>query len=92
MHESIEELQCNDHSVTGDIVLVSHKFEEDEGLCLGNDDEKKIKPKKFHTRSEITKDVSATDELLLLASQKSEGNQGWYLKNDDEDNQINKSL
>ena len=47
-----------------------------------------IKPMKFHTRSK-SKDGSATDEPLLLASQKSEENQGWYLKNDEENNEIN---
>ena len=39
-----------------------------------------------------SKDGSAADEPLLLASQKSEGNQGWYLKSDDENNEINESL
>ena len=33
-----------------------------------------------------------SDEPLFLAPQKSEGNQGWYLKNDDENNEINESL
>ena len=37
------------------------------------------------------KDGSTTDELLL-ASQKSEENQGCYLGNDDENNEINESL
>ena len=35
---------------------------------------------------------TTTDEPLLLTSQKSEGNQGWYLKNDDKNNEINGSL
>ena len=38
------------------------------------------------------KDDSATDELFLLVSQKSEANQGWYLGNDNENNEINESL
>ena len=50
-----------------------------------------IKSMKFHTRIK-SKDGSATDVLLLLASQKSEGNQGWYLGNDDENNEINEIL
>ena len=37
------------------------------------------------------KDGSATDEPLLLASQKSKENQGWYLGND-KNNEINESL
>ena len=41
MHESIQELQSNDYSVTDDtLILVSQKFEDDKGLCVGNDDEK----------------------------------------------------
>ena len=39
-----------------------------------------------------SKGDSATDESLLLASQKSKGNQGWYLKNDNRNNEINESL
>ena len=42
MHESmsIQELHSNNDSVTDDmVILVSQKFEEDKGLCLGNDDE-----------------------------------------------------
>ena len=39
-----------------------------------------------------SKDGSATDKQLLLASQKSAENQGWYLENDDENNEINESL
>ena len=38
------------------------------------------------------KDDSATDEPFLLTSQKSEENQGWYLGNDDKNNEINESL
>ena len=38
------------------------------------------------------KDGSATDELLLLASQKSEENQGQYLRNDNKNNEIYESL
>ena len=39
MHESIQELQSNNGSVTDDmLILVLQKFEEDKGLCLGNDD------------------------------------------------------
>ena len=37
-----------------------------------------------------SKDGNATDEPLLLASLKSE--ERWYLGNDDENNEINKSL
>ena len=39
-----------------------------------------------------SKDGSTTDELFLLASQKSSGNQVWYPKNDDENNKINESV
>ena len=40
MHESIQEPQSNDDSVTDNILIfVSQKFEEDKGFCLGNDDE-----------------------------------------------------
>ena len=40
LHESIQELQYNDDSVTGDmLILVSQKFEQDKGLYLGNNDE-----------------------------------------------------
>ena len=40
MHESIQEPQYNDDSVTDDmLILVSQKFEEDKGLCMGNDNE-----------------------------------------------------
>ena len=40
LHESIQELQSNDDNVTDDmLILVSQKFEEDQGLCLGNDNE-----------------------------------------------------
>ena len=40
MHKSVQESQSNDDSVTDDMrILVSQKFEEDKGLCLGNDDE-----------------------------------------------------
>ena len=39
MHKSIQELQSNDDSVTDDLlILASQIFEEDQGLCLGNDD------------------------------------------------------
>ena len=49
---------------------------------------------KFYTRIKIEgcQWLSATDELLLLTSQKSEENQGWYLENDDENNEINENL
>ena len=40
MHGSIQEPQSNDDSVTDDmLILVSQKFKEDKGLCLGNDNE-----------------------------------------------------
>ena len=40
MHESIQKPQSNDDSVTDNMpILISQKFEEDKGLCLGNDDE-----------------------------------------------------
>ena len=40
MHESIQEPQSNDDSITDDmLILVSQKSEEEKGLCLGNDDE-----------------------------------------------------
>ena len=45
----------------------------------------------FYTETK-SKDGSATDEPLLLASQKSEENQGWHLGNDNENNEINESL
>ena len=70
------------------LVLVSQKFEEDKGLCQTT---RTIQPMKFYASSKI-KDGSATNEPLLLASQKSAGNQGWYLKNDNENNEINESL
>ena len=35
---------------------------------------------------------SATDKPRLLTSQKSEENQGWFLGNDDKNNEINESL
>ena len=50
-----------------------------------------IKLMKFYTTSKL-KDGSATDELLLLASRKSEENQEWYLGNGNENNEINESL
>ena len=72
------------------LILVSLKFEEDKWLCLGNDN-KNDKTNKIPYKKQ-SKDDSATDKPLLLASQKSEGNQGWYLKNDEENNEINESL
>ena len=39
-----------------------------------------------------SKDGSTTDELLLLSTQKYEENQGWYLGNDDKNNESNESL
>ena len=59
--------------------------------CVQGMTTRTIKPMKFYTRRK-TKDGSATDELLLLVSQKSEENQGWYLGNDNGNNEINKSL
>ena len=50
------------------------------------------KPMKFYTRSKI-KGGSTTDELLLLASQKSEDNQGWYpVGYDNKNNETKESL
>ena len=43
--------------------------------CVWEMTTRMIKSMKFHTRSK-SKDGSATDEPLLLVSQKSEGNQG----------------
>ena len=54
MHESIQELQSNDDGVTDMLILVSQKFEEDKGLCLGNDDE-----------SDKTDEISAVNWNLL---------------------------
>ena len=59
--------------------------------CVWEMTTRMIKSMKFHTRSK-SKDGSATDEPLLLVSQKSEGNQGQYLKNDDKNIKINESL
>ena len=92
MHENIQELQSNDDSVTDSMfILVSQKFEEDKGLCLGNDNENdktdEIPCKKQNRRMAV--------QLLShfsLHHKKSEGNQGWYLKNDNENNEINESL
>ena len=40
LHESIQEPQSNDDSIIDDmLILVLQKFEEDKGLCLGNNDE-----------------------------------------------------
>ena len=50
-----------------------------------------IKPMKVYTRSKI-KGLQCNDEPLLLASTKSEENQGLYLGNDDENNETNESL
>ena len=53
-----------------------------------------IKPMKFYIiiQEAESKDSSATDEPFLLASQKSEENQVWYLGNDKNKNEINESL
>ena len=72
------------------LILVLQKFEEDKGLCLGNDDKSnktdEILYKKHNRRIEV--------QLMscFFALQKSEENQGWYLGNDNENNEINKSL
>ena len=50
-----------------------------------------IKPMKCYIKTKL-KDGSATDESLLLASQKSEESLGWYLGNDNESNETNESL
>ena len=50
-----------------------------------------IKLMKFHTRGK-SKVMRAIDEPLPLASQKSKENQEWYLKNGDENNEINESV
>ena len=60
-------------------------------MCLGNGNENN-KTDEISIQETKSKDGSASDEPLLLASQKSEGNQGWYLGNDDENNEINESL
>ena len=40
LHESIQKPQSNDDSVTDDMLIFAPQtFEEDKGLCLGNDDE-----------------------------------------------------
>ena len=71
--------------------MITQKFEENKGLCLGNNDESN-KLGEISIQEAKSKDDSATDEPFLLASQKSEKNQGWYLGNDDENNEINESL
>ena len=58
MYESIQEPQSNDDSVTDDmLILVLQKFEEDKGLCLGNDDKSnktdEILYKKHNRRIEV---------------------------------------
>ena len=59
-------------------------------MCLGNDDEND-KTDEILQQAKL-KDGSATDEPLLLASQNLEANQGWYLGDDDKNNEINESL
>ena len=40
LNRTSQEPQSNDDSVTGDVlILIWQKFEEDKGLCMGNDDE-----------------------------------------------------
>ena len=62
------------------LIVVSQNFEQDKGCVWGMTGYvcgmtmRMIKPMKFYTRSKL-KDGSATDKLLLLASQKSEENQ-----------------
>ena len=58
MHESIQELQSNVDSVIDHMLtLVSQKFEEDKGLCLGNNNRKdkmdKIPYKKQNRRMAV---------------------------------------
>ena len=87
MHKITQELQSNDDSLTDDmLILVSQKFEEDKGLCLGNDN------KSDKTDEILYKKQNRRMAVQLLASQKSEENQGWYLGNDNTNNEINGSL
>ena len=60
--------------------------------CLGNGNENN-KTDEISIQETKLKDGSATDEPLLLPSQKSEENQGWHLGNDDDENyEINKLI
>ena len=87
MHKIIQEQQSNNDSLTDDMLfLVSQKFEEEKGLCLGNDD------KSDKTVEILYKKQNRRMTVQLLASQKSEENQGWYLGNDNTNNEINESL
>ena len=66
----MQELQSNYDSFTDNmLILVSQKFEETKG-CVWGMTTRVIKPIKFYTKAK-SKDGSATDALLLLASQKS---------------------
>ena len=59
---------------------------------MGNDDENDKTDEILVIQETKLNDGSATDEPFLLASQKSEENQGWYQGNDDKNNEINKTL
>ena len=67
------------------LILVVQKFEEDKGLCLGNNDKK-------DKTDEIPYKKQTQRMAIQLMSRLFLHHKNLYLKNDDENNEINESL
>ena len=93
LHDGIQEPQSNDDCVTDNmLIVVSHIFEEDKGLCLANDEEKDKTDEILYKKHNQKMAVQLMSHFFLHHKNQKKTKDDSYLGNDDENNEINENL